>query len=619
MALNHLHLDQDDVPDYGLPNARNRTLSGSGFEGRVAPVDRSNFYGYSTDYRETMADISTARLDHRFSDVASIRSQLRYGRTHVDAVASAPRFVGNVTTLTPQTEALGNQKSRDQTDTIVINQTDLTLAFDTGGLVHTLVAGFEVSRETLHNERRLDDNGPALNLFDPVLVAAPFIRPNGTRVEIETDVASAYVFDNIEIAPRVEVNLGLRYDTVDTRVTSFEATGALAGFVVDLEADDAELSYSASLVYKPVANASVYLAYGTGFETSGRVDIVQAAGGNNNPPTTAALFDVDPELSEAWELGAKYDAMGGRLALAAALFQTDKTNARTRGINPGDPAIVLNGEQRVRGLELSVVGQFTDRWDVFAGYTYLDGEITRSNNPLERGAALDNTPELSLSLWTAYDVTSKLRLGGGVQYVDERTSDVATSATGNIPITAAQLPQDCEVARRLGTEIERALATNLLFQSAALPDGVFPPLFNRYAGGQSFGTHVDNAMRPLPGGGRIRTDLSATLFLSDPATYDGGELVIEDAYGEQRVKPGAGQIALYSATSLHRVEPVTRGLRTASFFWVQSLVADDARRSILFDMDMSIQSLRAEVGDRHAALITLTGAYHNLLRQWAVM
>lgn len=126
-------------------------------------------------------------------------------------------------------------------------------------------------------------------------------------------------------------------------------------------------------------------------------------------------------------------------------------------------------------------------------------------------------------------------------------------------------------------------------------------------------------MRPLPGGGRIRTDLSATLFLSDPATYDGGELVIEDAYGEQRVKPGAGQIALYSATSLHRVEPVTRGLRTASFFWVQSLVADDARRSILFDMDMSIQSLRAEVGDRHAALITLTGAYHNLLRQWAVM
>lgn len=182
----------------------------------------------------------------------------------------------------------------------------------------------------------------------------------------------------------------------------------------------------------------------------------------------------------------------------------------------------------------------------------------------------------------------------------------------------AQLPQNCEVSLRLGAEIEQTLARHLLFQSAALPDRVFPPLFNRYAGGQSFGTHVDNALRPLPGGGRIRTDLSATLFLSDPDTYDGGELVIEDAYGEQRVKPAAGQMVLYPATSLHRVEPVTRGVRTASFFWIQSLVADDARRSILFDMDMSIQSLRAEVGDDHVALITLTGAYHNLLRQWAL-
>lgn len=183
----------------------------------------------------------------------------------------------------------------------------------------------------------------------------------------------------------------------------------------------------------------------------------------------------------------------------------------------------------------------------------------------------------------------------------------------------AQLPQDCEVARRLGDEIEAALASHLLFQSAALPERVFPPLFNRYAGGQSFGTHVDNALRPLPGGGRIRTDLSATVFLSAPETYDGGELVIEDAYGEQRIKPGAGQMALYPATSLHRVEPVTRGVRTASFFWVQSLVADAGRRAILFDMDMSIQSLRAEVGDRHPALITLTGAYHNLLRQWVAV
>lgn len=436
VVLNHLHMVQDDVPDYGIPNARNRTLQGSGFEGQVAPVDRSNFYGYSTDYRDTTADITTARVDHAFSDGASIRSQLRYGRTQVEAEASAPRFVGNVTTLNGTTQAVGNRKPRNQTDTILISQTDVTLDFATGGLVHTLVAGVEVSRETLDNDRRLDANGPAFNLFDPVLQPAPFSRPNGTRVEIETDVASAYLFDNIEITPQVEVNLGLRYDTVDTRVQSFDATGTLPGFVVDLAAEDSNLSYSASLVYKPIANASLYLAYGTGFETSGRVDIVQPAGGNNNPPTTAALFDVDPEESEAWELGAKYDAFEGRLALAAALFRTDKINARTPGLNPGDPAIVLDGEQRIDGFEVSVVGAITDRWDVFAGYSRLDGEITRSNNPIEQGARLDNTPENSVSLWTAYDVTSKLRLGGGLQHVAERISDVSTSATGNFAITA---------------------------------------------------------------------------------------------------------------------------------------------------------------------------------------
>jgi len=434
-SLGHLHLYQDDVPDYGIPNARNRTLAGSGLEGRPAPVDRSNFYGYTNDYRETTTDITTARIDHRFNDAAAIRSQLRYGRTAVDAISHAPRFVGNVTTLNATTQAVGNSKPRDQVDTIFINQTDLTLDFATGGLQHTLVTGFEVSRETLDNERRLDRNGPNTSLFNPVPQATPFTPYNGTSVSLETDVVSVYAFDNIELNERFEVNLGLRYDSVDSSVQSFDRTGTLPGFVVDLEADDAELSGSASLVYKPVPNSSVYLAYGTGFETSGRIDIVQVAGGNNNPPTTAALFDVDPELSESWELGAKYNAFDGRLALATALFQTNKTNARTAGIDPGDPAIVLDGEQQVRGVEVSVVGQITPRWNVYAGYTYLDGEITRSNRPTEQGARLDNTPEHSLAFWTAYDVTDRLRLGGGVQYVDERTSDVAQTTTGNFPIT----------------------------------------------------------------------------------------------------------------------------------------------------------------------------------------
>jgi PKHD-type hydroxylase len=183
-----------------------------------------------------------------------------------------------------------------------------------------------------------------------------------------------------------------------------------------------------------------------------------------------------------------------------------------------------------------------------------------------------------------------------------------------------QLSEQGVLSRQLGEVVLDALQRSFLFHSASLADKVFPPLFNRYEAGQAFGTHVDNAIRPVAGtSGRIRTDLSATLFLSDPATYDGGELVIEDTYGAQSVKLPAGHLILYPSTSLHRVNPVQRGARVASFFWVQSMVKDDGERSMLFDMDMSIQRLRQELGDDHAALISLTGCYNNLLRRWAVL
>jgi len=204
----------------------------------------------------------------------------------------------------------------------------------------------------------------------------------------------------------------------------------------------------------------------------------------------------------------------------------------------------------------------------------------------------------------------------GAQWGDGRVTAGYQSALAKRNL---QLPEDSDVARRLGGEIVTALDRNLLFQSAALPAQVFPPLFNRYDSGHAFGTHVDSAIRPdARSGRRIRTDLSATLFLSDPASYDGGELLIEDAYGQKSVKLPAGHMVLYPATSLHMVAPITRGARIASFFWIQSLVSDDGRRAILFDIDISIQRLRQDVGDEHPALIALTGAYHNLIRQWAV-
>jgi PKHD-type hydroxylase len=180
-----------------------------------------------------------------------------------------------------------------------------------------------------------------------------------------------------------------------------------------------------------------------------------------------------------------------------------------------------------------------------------------------------------------------------------------------------QLPEDHEDTKRIGEIILYALESNPLFMSAALPLKVFPPLFNRYQNGQSFGNHVDNAIRQVKGTPhRVRTDLSATLFFSNPEEYDGGELVVEDTYGVHSVKLPAGHAILYPASSLHHVRPVTRGARLASFFWIQSMVRDDGERTLLFDLDVAIQRLTSDVPE-HAAIVELTSLYHNLLRRWA--
>jgi PKHD-type hydroxylase len=180
-----------------------------------------------------------------------------------------------------------------------------------------------------------------------------------------------------------------------------------------------------------------------------------------------------------------------------------------------------------------------------------------------------------------------------------------------------QVAEDSAEARELGAQVVAALQSNLLFFSAALPRQIFPPLFNRYRPGMQFASHVDNAIRTHAATRtRIRTDLSATLFLSAPDEYDGGELLIEDTYGVQRVKLEAGSMVLYPATSLHRVEPITRGARIASFFWIESMVREDAQRTILFDLDMAIMRLTA-AHPQDASLVGLVGVYHNLLRMWA--
>ena len=180
-----------------------------------------------------------------------------------------------------------------------------------------------------------------------------------------------------------------------------------------------------------------------------------------------------------------------------------------------------------------------------------------------------------------------------------------------------QLAEESPVAREVGDEIAAALSRSALFFSAALPRQVYPPLFNRYASTMNFGNHVDSAIRVhAPTGRRIRTDISATLFLTAPEDYDGGELLVEDTYGVHSVKLPAGDMVIYPATSLHRVTPVTRGARVSSFFWIESMIRDDAQRALLFDMDMGLVRLNQQVPN-HPSLVSLTGVYHNLLRMWA--
>jgi PKHD-type hydroxylase len=215
---------------------------------------------------------------------------------------------------------------------------------------------------------------------------------------------------------------------------------------------------------------------------------------------------------------------------------------------------------------------------------------------------------------TAEQVAHARRLLDAADWVDGKVTAGVQSARVK---ENEQLPEGHPVAQQLGDVIITALQGNGLFVSAALPLRVFPPLFNRYRGGHSFGNHVDNAIRQITGTSlRIRTDLSATLFLAQPDEYDGGELVVEDTYGVHSVKLPAGHMILYPSSSLHHVRPVTRGARIASFFWIQSMVRDDATRTLLFDLDTAIQRLTADHAD-HPSVVQLTSVYHNLVRRWA--
>jgi catecholate siderophore receptor len=412
LTLSYSRLDQDNLPEYGIPWVPATNTALARYANQPAPVDFHNFYGLvDRDYEETKTSLATATFDHDFGDSLSLRSLVRQGHSTRDSVITAPRFLSN-DSATIRREL----QSRDLTNEIVAQQNDLTARFETGSLAHTLVAGTELSREIGRNYARSGPDAPAADLFHPD-PDAPYtgrITRTGARTESKAETAALYANDTVKLGERWEVTGGLRWDRFGVEYESIAVGGAAAPF----ERTDQMLSWKAGVVYKPLPDASVYVSAGTSFNP--------AAEGATGISLSASTADLEPEKSRGYEIGTKWDLFGERLSASAAVFQTEKTNAKTPGLNPGDPPTVLAGVQRIQGAELGLTGRITDRWSTFFGYTWLDSRIVRSNTAGETGSDLANAPEHSGSLWTTYRLPRGFEIGGGVRYVGDRLNSSTT-------------------------------------------------------------------------------------------------------------------------------------------------------------------------------------------------
>lgn len=404
-TLAYQRLSQDNVPDYGLPWAALTT---------TPRVDQSNFYGLDGyDYETVRSDVATATFERDLREGWTLRNVSRWADNHRDSAITAPR---------PPNRQL-QQRLMDQGQ--LTNQTSVTGAFRTAGVEHALVAGVEIGRETTFIRRQAQTtNQPQTNLPDPdprQSPIGPMPKNNGNPEDTSLALAGIYAIDTLQIGPRWEVTAGLRWDDVDV---DYELTNVTTGVHSSLGRDDRMLSWSSGVVFKPRPNASVYASFATSFNPT--VEASAAGAGLSETPTSANNVNLAPEKSRNLEVGAKWQTAGGGAIATAALFRTEKTNARTRGATT--EAYVLDGEQRVDGVELSLTGNLTDRWSVLTSYAHLDSEFVASKNPLERGSVLAFVPENSLNVWTEARLTRGFSVGAGAQYMDSVFRDAANTA-----------------------------------------------------------------------------------------------------------------------------------------------------------------------------------------------
>ena len=412
-TLSYFHLGQDNLPEYGIPWVpANTNPALAEYSNGRPPVDQSNFYGLATrDYENTGTDMGTLQIDHDVNGAVTLRNVTRVGRTDRDSVITAPRFLS----VNDSTALRRQLQSRDMEDGIVANQTNLSARFATGAVEHSVATGLELTRETSENFARTGPDAPAADLYAPNPFA-PYPGPitrSGAVNDATARSAAAYAFDTVSLGRHWELTGGLRWDRFDVDFTSRAASGE----TTELARTDDMVSWRGGIVYKPRPNGSIYGGYSTAFNPSAESLSLNAA--------TAVL---EPETTRSLEVGTKWDAFREKLSLVAALFRTEKTNARTPGVNPGDPATVLEGEQRVSGIELGASGRIGDRLTLLAGYSAMSSEIAASNRPTEVDNALALVPEQTFNIWATYQFPWRLTLGGGVQYMDGVFRNAANTA-----------------------------------------------------------------------------------------------------------------------------------------------------------------------------------------------
>lgn len=412
-SASYFYIQQNNVSDYGIPWVPVANTALIPYRDRPAPVPRDTFYGFIDRDREKLrSDLVTLRFEHDFADNMQVRNQFRYGYSRRDSIATPPRFNANGTTVINR-----ELRSWITNDDIFDNQTDFNAKFKTAELEHSLVGGIAISYEKNERVTRTGTNVTTTLLNpNPRDIYTGVISINPLVPELTGKTYAAYLFDTIKFSKFVEMTGGLRYDYFDVNGTTLVTTPAPTNRLDPLKRIDRILSGRAAVIVHPVEFGTIYASFGT----SANPSLEGLSYG-------AASAAVDPEKTVNLEIGTKWDLFRNKLLLSSALFRVDKTNARTPGL-PGEDPIVLDGEQRVQGIEFSATGNIRRNWQIFAGYSFLDSEVVKSNTAativngvpiFELGKELINTPRNSFNLFTTYSY-KKLIVGGGPKFIDKR-------------------------------------------------------------------------------------------------------------------------------------------------------------------------------------------------------